>query len=875
MENVPAICDKDVSEFADIGPLDHIDPLCCSSRGAHDILEDAVIELISYIKPNTLSDRYRKDIFEYVQRIVSECYSSCTTFMYGSVLKQSYLPDCDIDIGALVNPNIVPIFFDKLKQHLENESQQSKNNEQSQHIINDITYVNAADVSTIKFVVDNLKVDISANTMTGLSAAIFLEEMNKKIGRDQLFKKSVLVIKAWCTYESRIMASHRSLLSTYALEILILYVVNNYYKSIQSPLCVLVVFLRLLSQFDFEKYVISISGVHKLSAFQNQQQHPDNPLKSHLYQTHQGVFLAEETIEACRMNCTPGSQAQKSQRRLFTPKYFNILDPLDKYNNLGRSVNYSNFKRIKKALARGATEVENIIKEAALCDGIENEDNDRLQLQFGVDFAKMKELDRNFGKKSLQIENSLTKFASFFKYTIQRYGHGHRLDIKFGHPAQHAQSLFSRNSFNSESWNKSNKASFASASPPLKTIRPSSPFLGETHSPSPSLPNSHLSSPKNPSMLSETMNGPRWFNLRMGNIDKKSKKKTNAPYEPPQSLLEPKSWLKSTYENIQGKTKWAPVAKIESKNKTQVGPVQKGEDGYGSDADGEIDQAYKISQNDRIRFGNVGIRMGLDYSVSMPIPTSSLGTTKNLYTDQKAEIKRKENNKSYEKKMFNETGFQSQQEKSRAQSERTMHDANLLQSDLSEIYGQLKIIIDSEKDRKKKPTLDLNKFIEPCNITDTVLPLTTSVRTVGTIHYNQSKQNLQYPLFSNLHPGIQENRNHAVTKMAQQSHLQYKKKQTSYVPHGNDIPAPIVIHRSLQDHGRLLPFETHETPHRRYNSSRGGWKQRNQHGGTRWEWRRQRRQTYNHGNELEEGRADRNNNWRNDKNSNNDTWRDW
>jgi hypothetical protein len=48
----------------------------------------------------------------------------------------------------------------------------------------------------------------------------------------------VLQIKAWCYYESRLLGAHHGLISTYALETLVLYVFNKYHSSIDSPLAV-------------------------------------------------------------------------------------------------------------------------------------------------------------------------------------------------------------------------------------------------------------------------------------------------------------------------------------------------------------------------------------------------------------------------------------------------------------------------------------------------------------------------------------------------------------------------------------------------------------------------------------------------------------
>ena len=45
-------------------------------------------------------------------------------------------------------------------------------------------------------------------------------------------------VKAWCYYESRLLGAHHGLISTYALETLVLYVFNKYHETIDSPLSV-------------------------------------------------------------------------------------------------------------------------------------------------------------------------------------------------------------------------------------------------------------------------------------------------------------------------------------------------------------------------------------------------------------------------------------------------------------------------------------------------------------------------------------------------------------------------------------------------------------------------------------------------------------
>lgn len=116
----------------------------------------------------------------------------------------------------------------------------------------------------IKCIVDIFVVDISFNQLSGLCALCFFEEViffytssqlstiflifqrsltnylffqiSALISHDHLFKRSIILIKAWCYYESRILGSNHGLISTYALEILVLYIFNLYNNRFSGPL---------------------------------------------------------------------------------------------------------------------------------------------------------------------------------------------------------------------------------------------------------------------------------------------------------------------------------------------------------------------------------------------------------------------------------------------------------------------------------------------------------------------------------------------------------------------------------------------------------------------------------------------------------------
>ena len=42
-------------------------------------------------------------------------------------------------------------------------------------------------------------------------------------------------MKAWCYYESRLLGAHHGLISTYALETMVLYIFNVHHRDLDTP----------------------------------------------------------------------------------------------------------------------------------------------------------------------------------------------------------------------------------------------------------------------------------------------------------------------------------------------------------------------------------------------------------------------------------------------------------------------------------------------------------------------------------------------------------------------------------------------------------------------------------------------------------------
>ncbi|XP_020166572.1 uncharacterized protein [Aegilops tauschii subsp. strangulata] len=311
--------------------------------------EDAAAAVVGRIQPSVSSEDRRAAVVHYVQRLI-RCSVGCEVFPFGSVPLKTYLPDGDIDLTAFGSTSSDENLANEVRAVLESEELRKD----AEFEVKDVQYIHA-EVKLVKCLVQNIVVDISFNQIGGLCTLCFLEQVDERFGKKHLFKKSIMLIKAWCYYESRILGAHHGLISTYALEILVLYIFHLFHKSLDGPLAVLYRFLDYYSKFDWDNKGISLYGPVPLSSL------PE--LVSEAPDTHDVDFLKrEEFLKECAQRFTVPPRNFERNTRLFSRKFLNIVDPLKQNNNLGRSVSKGNFYRIRSAFDLGARKLGKILQ---------------------------------------------------------------------------------------------------------------------------------------------------------------------------------------------------------------------------------------------------------------------------------------------------------------------------------------------------------------------------------------------------------------------------------------------------------------------------------------------------------------------------------
>ncbi|XP_022721907.1 uncharacterized protein LOC111279218 isoform X2 [Durio zibethinus] len=285
--------------------------------------EEATQGIIAQVQPTVVSEERRKAVIDYVQRLIRH-YLGYEVFPFGSVPLKTYLPDGDIDLTAFGGLNLEEALANNVCSVLERED----HNRAAEFVVKDVQLIRA--------------------------------EVDHLIGKDHLFKRSIILIKAWCYYESRILGAHHGLISTYALETLVLYIFHLFHSSLDGPLAVLYKFLDYFSKFDWENYCISLNGpIHISSLPDIVVERPENGGGD--------LLLNNDFLSECVKMFSVSSRGFETNSRTFPQKHLNIVDPLRESNNLGRSVSKGNFYRIRSAFTYGARKLGQIISQAEEC----------------------------------------------------------------------------------------------------------------------------------------------------------------------------------------------------------------------------------------------------------------------------------------------------------------------------------------------------------------------------------------------------------------------------------------------------------------------------------------------------------------------------
>ncbi|TNJ27808.1 hypothetical protein GMRT_12200 [Giardia muris] len=210
--------------------------------------------IVSLVGPTPESEAFRRSVYLHVADLIRTAIPDTLIVPYGSCVSRIYLPDSDLDICCCNHGLSDTTLLRQVQVALERAAQ----NKQDHLRPTQVEFI-PAKVSVVKCVVGGLGVDISTAQPGSFVTTLLLERVDIVLGRAHLFKRSLLLVQAWCTYEAHVLGSHAQMLASYALRIMVLNLMINC-RELQTPFQVLYAFLAYYSGFDFDTRIVHPSS---------------------------------------------------------------------------------------------------------------------------------------------------------------------------------------------------------------------------------------------------------------------------------------------------------------------------------------------------------------------------------------------------------------------------------------------------------------------------------------------------------------------------------------------------------------------------------------------------------------------------------------
>ena len=175
--------------------LDQFDPSNTGSSWAAwvKVLADSSDALSLALQPSFASAQNRFQVFKYVRDLICKTLHA-QLFPIGSFVTKTYLPDGDIDVTAFVPKLTDDSWFVKINEALCLAAYQRNKGDSDGISVSNVSFVNT-EIKMIRSMINGVSVDISTNQVQSLFADSLIERVDRFIGKNHLFKRSLLLLK--------------------------------------------------------------------------------------------------------------------------------------------------------------------------------------------------------------------------------------------------------------------------------------------------------------------------------------------------------------------------------------------------------------------------------------------------------------------------------------------------------------------------------------------------------------------------------------------------------------------------------------------------------------------------------------------------------
>ena len=273
---------NDVAPSLPNSPYLPVELLPLGDRGtALDSATDGVLKMIA---PTEEQIQHRNSIVAMLRRQLRIALGA-TAFEIGLPVSRCLLPDDPIKMTVVISKALIPTWHTQVCDQLTNFAEKvtmyggsssvpidedevldpyfTDCNSYGHHHLGSINHSKQNLVHTVHLVVDNVPIEISANSRSELCMLALFEEAAQLVDQDNLLKRSFLLIRAWWAYETQafVGCSIRHYLTDNHLFVMLLAIFNRYNSHIQTPLHAMSLFLAEYSTYDGSTQAISLQGL--------------------------------------------------------------------------------------------------------------------------------------------------------------------------------------------------------------------------------------------------------------------------------------------------------------------------------------------------------------------------------------------------------------------------------------------------------------------------------------------------------------------------------------------------------------------------------------------------------------------------------------
>ena len=154
--------------------------------------------IILHLRPSIYSLMQRKVVLEYIKKNLSKCLGA-RVFCIGSSMNNVFLPDETIEVTPFLCKGQEEKWFLRVNEGLCADAMASGGFDNGVEVSSVSFDCKAASISAT---VNGINVTIVHNELVALYNGALLEDISHKIGKDGLIKRSLLLIKSWCFFDS-------------------------------------------------------------------------------------------------------------------------------------------------------------------------------------------------------------------------------------------------------------------------------------------------------------------------------------------------------------------------------------------------------------------------------------------------------------------------------------------------------------------------------------------------------------------------------------------------------------------------------------------------------------------------------------------------